>query len=475
MEHRFAYPSAPWAGGRGCVTPDDVRYLQSEFPSLQLIPFVNLLGHFEGMLYTEYGKRFAEERFQGMQACPSNPEFVKLCLALVDDVISIFQSDIIHIGGDETAQLARCDRCKGDSSDPNRKAQIYGDHFGPLAERVTAAGRVPAVWGDMFLEHPSALELLPKSTIIFDWQYFSSPMASSAKFIQAGHPVVCCPTIQTYNSSWMNLLQSELNIRQAVEAAEELGASGVCVTTWECALFGNYETLFPALESSGKILTSGEGSSVSEVEADDSLLLKGYLAGGDELARWAKLMGVDLLQLGGPFSYSQTRSSLKARLLLYSNPFLAWLYHGEELSGSIGDAALEILEEAIAIAPNSAYRGISEFVKLAIDFIRYAEQARQAYANELPGVATSTLAPCRQIFTNLEKIAYATHKRIGGSLADVERCRRAKLHIETVIKRIKEYGDGSLGYLPAFEIISHPKFMPHDQACWWLINKWANE
>jgi hypothetical protein len=43
------------------------------------------------------------------------------------------------------------------------------------------------------------------------------------------------------------------------------------------------------------------------------------------------------------------------------------------------------------------------------------------------------------------------------------------------MRRLKEYGDGSLGYLPAFEIITHPKFMPHDQASWWLINTWANE
>jgi len=107
--------------------------------------------------------------------------------------------------------------------------------------------------------------------------------------------------------------------------------------------------------------------------------------------------------------------------------------------------------------------------------VRYAEQARQAYANGLPGVATSALAPCRQIFENMEKTARATQLNIGGSLADIERCRIAKEHVERVIKRIKEYGDYSLGYLPAFEHITHPKFVPHDQAAWWLINRWANE
>jgi hypothetical protein len=77
LEHRFAFPSAPWAHGKGAITPETVRTLQSEFPSLQLVPMINLLGHMEGFLYTERGKSFREERFKGMQACPSNSEFVR--------------------------------------------------------------------------------------------------------------------------------------------------------------------------------------------------------------------------------------------------------------------------------------------------------------------------------------------------------------------------------------------------------------
>ena len=126
-------------------------------------------------------------------------------------------------------------------------------------------------------------------------------------------------------------------------------------------------------------------------------------------------------------------------------------------------------------APESSTRGVSVFVRKAVEFIRFAEQARQAYANELPGLAASTLAPCRQIFEDLEKVAVASYHNAGGSKADIERCRAAKRHVEVVVSRIKQYGAGELGYLPAWEILTHPKFMPHDQGSWWLINKWANE
>ena len=63
FEHRFASPCAAWAHGKGCLTPEIVRGLGAEFPSLRLIPFLNLLGHMEGFLYTEKGSGFAEERF----------------------------------------------------------------------------------------------------------------------------------------------------------------------------------------------------------------------------------------------------------------------------------------------------------------------------------------------------------------------------------------------------------------------------
>lgn len=651
MEHRFAYPSTPWSHGTGAVTPEMVRTLQEEFPELQVIPFLNLLGHMEGMIYTEYGRRFAEERFRGMQACPSNPDTVDLANGIVADALEIFKSEIIHIGGDETQQLAACPRCRTvgsgapmrDPADPlnvtlgsmktpesttalaDQKARLYARHFAPLARRVVEAGRRPAIWGDMILEHHKAALAMPRETLIFDWQYFQSPVKTSKRLMDDGFEVVCCPTLQTYNAAWLHLDPSEKNVCDHVQAASELGAYGVCVTTWENALFGSYETLLPAIQACGAILNSepeesaapevpseqprfalfenisflyhGElegvedwhiadqapavkyanavisralregsktvrlepGSVDMEVRFDEGqgtmvekvprhlkdpfvnrvrllaglpvggrrIAQKGFIAGrhagvsfrfevktmpvdhgmrvtltrdegaqaqiraevqnskdvfldyygklSDQHREWARLMGVELASLGGVFAHSQIRSSLKVRLLMQGNPFMAWLYHGEELSGDLGSQALVICDRALQVAADPATRGVTGFIRCAIEFVRYAEQAHQAYANELPGVATASLAPARQVFEELEKIAKASNLRFGGSMADVYRARAAKSHVELVAKRIKEYGDGVLGYLPSFEHLTHPKFVPHDQGAWWLINRWAHE
>ncbi len=620
LEHRFAYPSAPWAHGDGAMQPETIRSLQEEFPELNLIPFINLLGHFEGMLYTEYGKRFAEEKFKGLQACPSNEAFVELAKGLLDDTIDAFKSDLIHIGGDETNQLGKCPKCEArveqfeEQPGIDGKAQLYGHHFGPLSRHVLSRGRTPGVWGDMFLEHPQALGLMPREAVIFDWQYFSGPKHTSS-VLGRNHPVVFCPSLQTYNACWFHLAQSEMNVEDHVQAAlesENPNVKGICITTWECGLFGNYNTILPALKGAGKLLSepasvemkriaeetkfktpftlteptrpasteqpvaamtrtlieqavrdgatrieltpasntlrvdfytpfgtyiamtvpsevkgpllarlrnvsnippagkrqrkgSVEGiyrdkpfrfnAKTKEIEGGTGFVLSrptesferpyhdavsteflgAYAAESPEYGEWARLIGVELQKCGGVFAWRGQRSSLKCRLLLYSNPFLAWMHHGTELTGPMGDQALSILESAIGVAPNSDARGVAQFIKSAVEFVRYAEQARQAYASELPGVAISCLSPARQIFDDLSKIAKATQINAGGSVADIERCRAAKEHVERVILRIKSYGDGSLGYLPAFEHLTHPKFMPHDQGAWWLINTWANE
>ena len=455
FEHRFAFPSAPWAHGKGCLMPEMVRTLQDEFPSLKIIPFLNLLGHFEGFLYTEPGAQFAAERFKGMQADPTNPAFLEFAGKLLDDVLSIFSSDIIHIGGDETEQLGM---------HGERASSVYGGHFGPLAQRVIDAGRTPAVWGDMFKEHPEALDSLPQETVIFDWVYFEGPEHSSRMFLDRGFKVVTCPTIFTYNAVWTHLAESEANIRAHVTSG--LDTDGICVTTWECGLFGNYEVLLPAIRGAAHLLNGKD--------APDRLLTA-YVGESELHEDWARLMGVELPKCGGPFAYSGIRSGLKCRFLLYANPFLLWLRHRDELCGEPGDLALAVLEKAISIAPNSAYRGISEFARMAIEFCRHTEAAHQAYARHEVGGAISHLTVLRQIFDNLSLIAKAKHLRFGGSLADIERCRVAKEHVEKVILRVKHYGDGVLGYLPSFESITHPMFVPHDQANWWLINTWAKE
>ena len=161
-------------------------------------------------------------------------------------------------------------------------------------------------------------------------------------------------------------------------------------------------------------------------------------------------------------------------MFLYSNPFLFWMRNWRDIL-NLPQGATELAERSLAFAMTPDQRGICQLVTKSVEFLFHVQSAALSYGEKKPGDAIMQLSPCRQIFEELEKIAEANHINSCGSLADIYRCRAAKKHVETVIHRIKMFGDGSLGYLPSFETITHPKFVPHDQGNWWLINNWANE
>lgn len=462
LEHRFAYPSTPWAHGTAAVTPETISYLRREFPSLRLIPFINLLGHMEGFLYTEEGKTYREELFKGLQACPSHPDIQRFCRTLIDDTLSAFDDELIHLGGDETAQLGACPLCaeKVQNHPGDGKAALYADHFSPLFHYVADKGHRPALWADMLHEHPDAAKALPKNALLFEWQYQKGVTETVRPLLDLGFDVVACPTLHVYNAFWAHLPQSDDNIRTHARECRDLNLAGVCVTTWESALMAPMDSFLPALRAARPILD----------DPDNAPTLMSAYSGP-----FADLMGRELNELGGVFSYSNHRNKLKCRLLLYSNPFLAWMHHADELCGPAGTEALRIAELALGSTAEECEKGAAIFVRACVEFVRMAEAARILYREGLAERAVAALAPSRYLFETLEATAKRTHERTGGSLADIERCRRAKEHVEVVIRRIRQYGDRSLGYLPAWEVLTHPKFMPHDQGCWWIVNAWGNQ
>lgn len=464
LEHRFEYPSTPWAHGVGALSAEHVASLQSEFPSLQIIPMINTLSHMEGFLYTEPGRDLAAQTFQGMMGDPLNPAFIDLCERLVEDTLLCFDSEILHLGGDEASELRTAPILTDLAQEPGGVERLFREHFGPLAMMVLKSGRRPALWADMILANPGAADELPKETLLFDWQYFGGVAESSARLREMGFEVVACPSIQTYNAAWMHLRPSQENITQVVADADRLGLHGVCLTTWECGLMGAYDTLFPAIQGVGQLL--------NDRSVGEACLEQAYRDRSPDHSRWSDLMGNELQQHPG-FEYSTHRSSLKCRFLLYCNPFWLWVHHREDWVGPSGEAILKLLDEAALVAPGPAEQGVTHFVRSAIDFVRIVDKSVEKYRQKLPSEAITAMAPLRGLFDDLSKIARQNHHRIGGSLADLERIKIAKAHVERVIARIREVGAGQLGYLPSFEHLSHPSFVPHDQGAWWRINSWG--
>jgi len=467
LEHRFAYRSAPWAVGPGCLTPDAVRRLLKAAggagpfgPSgtaaspMRVIPFLNTLGHVEGFIRSQGGQWLAEGRavFGGEQMCATRPECVAFVRDLIADALDAFDDEWVHLGGDETRQLGQCPECAARVAQVG-KAGLYAEHFAPLCRLVLERGRRPCLWGDMLLQHPEALAAIPRETVIFDWHYFSRPRDSTRMFREHGFDVVCCPSVQTYNSGWCFLGESLRNIDEHAEDARAAGALGVLVTTWEFSFFTQYPTTLPLIYAAGRRLAGGTDWP-SAIAA----------AGGPGYARAAEVLG-DQIPAAAPFLRPGTWRQFRDHLVIRQNPFQLWLAWRAEACGAAGDAILRLCDEAEKhLPPDSPLRFAVELHRVGVEWVRLAEQAYQAYAAGHLGDCVNLLDRGAQA---LNRLRYGLERAAarGGSAADVRRLELLMGKIKGASQRVRALGEHG-AYRPAFETLTHDAYVSGDQAAW---------
>ncbi len=459
LEHRFAYPSAPWAAGPGCLKPEIVRRLQATFrPSgLRMIPFLNTLGHMEGFIRSEGGQWLAEgpAGFGGVQICATRPECRRFARDLVADICAVFDDEWVHLGGDETRQLGQCPRCAERIASVG-PGGLYADYFGPLCRFVLERGRRPCLWGDMLLKYPDALEALPKETIIFDWQYFGSPLETSRLFRRKGFDVVCCPSIQTYNSGWCFLAESQANIDAHAAAAAKLHALGVLVTTWEFCYFSQCLSTLPLVYAAGRRLARGDQWKHA-IEAE----------GGPGYAQAADILG-NLVPRRSRFLAPGTWRNLRRHLVMTRDPFDLWRAWRDDACGPIGDAILSLCDQAeAALQREHPLRWAIELHRVGIQFVRAVERAATCYtAGDMQSAAGRVLDAAAVLNTLKDGLQEAAEN--GGSAADMSRLKHLASEVLRAAERIKAQ-TVARGYRPAFDVVIRPDYTDNDQASWTIL------
>jgi hypothetical protein len=457
LEHRFAYPSAPWAAGPGCLMPEVVRRLSTRtggHAAVRVIPFLNTLGHMEGFIRSEGGQWLAEGEagFGGVQVCATRPECIAFARGLVADALDAFDDEWIHLGGDETRQLGQCPQCAARVAEVGQGG-LYGEYFGPLCRLVLEHGRRPCLWGDMLLRHPEALDAIPRQTVIFDWQYFSRPRESTRLFRQHGFDVVCCPSLQTYNAGWCFLAESQRNVDEHVEDARAAGALGVLVTTWELSYLTQYATTLPLIYAAGRRLAHGEDWA-SALTAE----------GGEPYARAADILG-NRIPAAATLLKPGTWRKLRDNFVIRQNPFCLWHAWRAEACGVAGDEILRLCAAADQLlSVDAPLRLAIELHRVAVEWVRLVEQAYQAYMEQRLAQAADVLLGGVGLLDRLRPGLTRAAER-GGSSADVRRLDVLIRKVDEVVHRIKTLPAG-LAYRPAFATLVHDAYVEGDQAAW---------
>lgn len=199
-----------WPGTfRGGYSREDIREIHNlcRRLGLEIVPLIQIHGHLEWLLKHE---RYAHLRENNLisELCPLNMVGRKMIKDWIDEVSALHpDSQYIHLGADETWQLASCDQCKSAAAGDSRgKLGIYLDHVSDICRYASGKGLRPLIWADMFWrEQQMALAAeLPEEVILVDWQYGGqAPYKTFTELQQSGH--------------------------------ELMGASGICVGWWEHA------------------------------------------------------------------------------------------------------------------------------------------------------------------------------------------------------------------------------------------------
>jgi len=167
-----------WETCPECVSPD--AFSKAEFKDLlnlcsslglESIPLFQVLGHCEYVLKHQRYTHLAEWSDRIDQYCPRHPALIPFLTRWIQEYLDVFGPvRQFHLGGDEAWTLGSCDRCRSFLKDSSL-SDLYIDHINTVSAPLLARDVRPAIWADMVLHYPQALDKLSRKTVMYDWMY----------------------------------------------------------------------------------------------------------------------------------------------------------------------------------------------------------------------------------------------------------------------------------------------------------------
>ncbi len=238
------------------LTVEDIleidQYCYDNF--IDFVPSLSSFGHLYHLLMKEEYKdlcelenfeskdHFWKERMEHHTIDPTNPKSFELVCSLIDQYLPLFRSKYFNICCDETFDLGK-GRNKG-----KEIGELYCDFVDKIIKHVTSMGKTVMMWGDIALEHPDALNRIPKDTIFLNWGYDANPNEENViRIKEQGFNQIVCPGTTT----WTRLIELPAvaipNITKFAHQCNNHGGMGILNTNWgdyghpcspESALYG---------------------------------------------------------------------------------------------------------------------------------------------------------------------------------------------------------------------------------------------
>lgn len=234
-EHTFEYRSNPlMAPPDGAMTREDVTELvdYARKYHIEVVPEQEAFGHLHHMLkYDIYGQ--LAETPHGHVIAPGQPGSIATIKQWFAEIDSVFPSQFVHIGADETFELGlgqTRDRVTADSLGP-----VYMDFLRDIEAAIRRPGKRYLFWGDIAQGSPQLVSSLPKDMIAVAWNYWSFGKfdRSITPFTDAGIETWVAPGVNNWNRVYPDNDIALRNIQGFVRDGQSLGATGMLNTNWD--------------------------------------------------------------------------------------------------------------------------------------------------------------------------------------------------------------------------------------------------
>lgn len=165
---------------------------------ISVIPEIEMPGHSEEVLAVYPELSCTGRPYTSSELCLGNPATYTFAKDVLSEVLEIFPSRYIHIGGDE-AELKHwqnCPKCQGfmRAHGIKTESELQGYFMTEISRFLLSKGRTPIVWDEIGGSE------LPREVIIMNWR----DRAFSKKAMAAGHRVISTPAEFLYLDQYQN-------------------------------------------------------------------------------------------------------------------------------------------------------------------------------------------------------------------------------------------------------------------------------
>lgn len=233
LEDMLEFEKYPTIGkGRGALTKIEVAeiiaFAKQNF--VEVIPIFQTLGHYENILSQEEFLKYAE--FPGAASLNvSSQETYKFLEDLLKEVFELFPSEYFHMGADESWDVGLGESKK--LVEQTNIAVVHANHYKRVYNICKKYNKKVMMYGDILLDHPEILSLIPKDIIVVDWQYRAEESYPSTKVIHdAGFEYIVSPSAWNFVSTFPANVNSLPNIKYIIKSGLENKSLGMINSNW---------------------------------------------------------------------------------------------------------------------------------------------------------------------------------------------------------------------------------------------------